>query len=209
MLNTPLLRFFFAIAIKRRRAFGQLFRNFSENFRSRSPKVRSPGQVKWPHLRNTSQSRHGHSDWEKDLKLSGYRYTTKYLQLVYVGFFYIGDLSSGQFRNLPIMSMGKNSNVSNTDQICANRSEPCLVRLLLMTSVQNCISDSRKGHLWSNNGVMRSMYVFAYNFWLAWDRDLGKVFKCSPCPDASNDMQHVRSPFDLDLRAKNEVDLSR
>ena len=39
--------------------FGQLFHNFSENFRSRSPKVRSPGQVKWPHLRKTFQSRHG------------------------------------------------------------------------------------------------------------------------------------------------------
>ena len=35
--------------------------------------------------------------------------------------------------------------------------------------------------------------------------------KCSPCPDASIDVQHdlVRSPFDLDLWSKNEVDLSR
>ena len=31
-------------------------------------------------------------------------YTTKYLQLVYLGFFYIGDLRSGQFRDLPIIS---------------------------------------------------------------------------------------------------------
>ena len=41
--------FFFAITRKRRRyvpLFGQLFCNFPENFRSRSPKVRSPGQVK-------------------------------------------------------------------------------------------------------------------------------------------------------------------
>ena len=100
--------------------------------------------------------------------------------------------------------MGKNSNASNTDQICSNRSELYSVRLLLMTSVQLCICDPRKGHLRSNNDVMRSMCVFAYNFWLEWDRDLELVLKCSPCPGASNDIQHdlVRSPFDLDLRLK-------
>ena len=39
----------------------------------------------------------------------------------------------------------------------------------------------------------------------------GAGLKCYSCPDASNDMQYdlVRSPFDLDLRSKNEVDLSR
>ena len=40
------------------------------------------------------------------------------------------------------------------------------------------------------------------------------TLKCPPCPlcpHASNDMQHdlVRSPFDLDLRSKSEVGLSR
>ena len=49
-------------------------------------------------------------------------------------------------------------------QICSNRSEPCSVKLLLMTSVQLCICDSRKGHLRSYNDVMVSTYVFAYNF---------------------------------------------
>ena len=93
-------------------------------------------------------------------------YTTKYLQLAYLGLFYIGDLRSGQFRDLPIThkSMGKNSNASNTYQICSNRSEPCSIRLLLMNSVQLCLCDPRKGHLRSNNDVMGSMYVFAYNF---------------------------------------------
>ena len=70
-------------------------------------------------------------------------------------------------------SRGKNSNASNTDQTCSNRSEPCSVRLLLMTSVQLCIFGPRKSHLRSNNDVMRSMYVFAYNFWLEWYRDVG------------------------------------
>ena len=31
--------------------FGQLFCNFPENLRSRLPKVRSPGHVRWPHPR--------------------------------------------------------------------------------------------------------------------------------------------------------------
>ena len=93
--------------------------------------------------------------------------------------FYIGDLRSGQFRDLPIISQwGKNSNASNTDQICSNCSKPRSIRLLLMTSVQLCICDPRKGHWRSNNDVMRSMYVFAYKFWLEWGRDLGHVLKC-------------------------------
>ena len=73
----------------------------------------------------------------------------------------IGDIRPGQFRDLPIRykSMGKNPNASNTDQICSNRLKPCSSRLLLMTSVQNCICDPRKDDLRSNNGVMRSMYA--------------------------------------------------
>ena len=37
-----------------------------------SGQVRSPGQVKWPHLRKTFKLRHGHSSGDKDLKLSGF-----------------------------------------------------------------------------------------------------------------------------------------
>ena len=51
---------FSAIAKKRRRAappFFALFLNFPENFRPRSPKIRSPGQVKWPHLRKKNYNR--------------------------------------------------------------------------------------------------------------------------------------------------------
>ena len=40
---------------------------------------------------------------------------------------------------------------------------------------------------------------------------MGYDLKCSPCPDTSNDMQHdhVRSPFDLEIRSKIEVDVLR
>ena len=44
----------------------------------------------------------------------------------------------------PLQVNGENS---NTYQICSNRSEPCSIRLLLMTSVQLGICDPRKGHL--------------------------------------------------------------
>ena len=91
-------------------------------------------------------------------------YTTKYLQLVYLRFFYISNLRSGQCRDLPIISQWENSNAPNAYQICSDRSESCSIRLLLMTSVQLCTCDSRKGHFRSNNDVMSSMYVFAYNF---------------------------------------------
>ena len=70
---------FFGIAQKRRRAAppflvyltGHPFPTFPENFRPRSPQVRSPGQSKWPNLQKTLGSSHGHSGWQKVLKLSG------------------------------------------------------------------------------------------------------------------------------------------
>ena len=89
-------------------------------------------QVTKPPKKKTFQSRHGHSGGDTDLKLSGFSILpSRYLQLVYLGFFYIGDLSSGQFRDLPTRSlgqtyksMGKNSSKSNTYQICSKRTEP-------------------------------------------------------------------------------------
>ena len=43
--------------------FIHLFRTSCENFRPRSLKVRSPGHVKWPHLRKSPNSRHNYTDW--------------------------------------------------------------------------------------------------------------------------------------------------
>ena len=70
-------------------------------------------------------------------------YTFKYLQLVYLGFLYIGDLRAGQFRDLPIMSRFEKKPqmpqiLIRSVQI-VQKSEPCSLRLLLMTSVQLCI----------------------------------------------------------------------
>ena len=94
--------------------------------------------------------------WRESFETFRIWFTTKYLQLVYLGyFFYIGDLRSGQLCDLPFISQrGINSNASNTYQICSNRSEPCSIRLLLMTSVQLCICDPWKGPLRSNNDIV-------------------------------------------------------
>ena len=52
-----------------------------------------------------------------------------YLQLVYLGFFYIGDLRSGQFRDLPIISQwGKTQMdqiVIRSVQIVQNHAQWC------------------------------------------------------------------------------------
>ena len=170
-LNTP--EFFFAVAkngVALRRRF---LHSCSDNCSATFLKILGPGhqrsghQVRSsdPRLRKTLQSRHGHSGGEKDLKLSGFGILpSTYIQLKYLGFFYIGDLRSGQYGDPHHKSMGKNSNASNIYQICSNRSEPCSFRLLLMTSVHLRVCDPRKGHLRSNHDVMRSMYAFAYNF---------------------------------------------
>ena len=41
-----------------------------ENFRVRSLNIRSPGHVKWPHLRKSWNARHSYTEWLITLKLS-------------------------------------------------------------------------------------------------------------------------------------------
>ena len=83
-------------------------------------------------------------------------------------FFYIGDVSSGQFRDLPILSQWKiqiPQMLIRSFQIVQTRAQLgyCWWPLCI---VQRCICDTRKGHLRSCNDVMRSIYTFADNFWL-------------------------------------------
>ena len=49
--------------------FINLFRTLCENFGPRSLKVRSPGHVKWPHLRKTLNVCHSYTEWPITLKL--------------------------------------------------------------------------------------------------------------------------------------------
>ena len=84
---------------------------------------------------------------EKDLKLLGFGIIpSTYLQLVYLGFFSIGDLRSGQFCDLPLWVNWEKLNASKTYQICSDHSESCSIRLLLMTLVRLRIYNPRKGH---------------------------------------------------------------
>ena len=101
----PPLRFF-PIAKKRRRIF---LHSCSDNCSTTLLKILGPGhsrsgyQVRSsdPHLRKSFQSRHGHSGGEKYLKLSGFGImpSTFVSRIIY-----IGDLRSGRFRDLPILS---------------------------------------------------------------------------------------------------------
>ena len=68
---------FSQISQKRRRGappflvhlFMHYFRTCCETFRPRSLKVRSPGHVKWPHLRNSWNARHSYTKCPITLKL--------------------------------------------------------------------------------------------------------------------------------------------
>ena len=121
-------------------------------------------------------------------------YTTKYLQSynLYISYFYIGDIRSGHFRDLPIISQwGKNSITSNTYQICLNRSEPCSLRLLLLTSVQLCICDPGKvvwGQIITSWGQCTFLLIpFDWIELESWGRFYNVPLVQT---DASNDMQH-------------------
>ena len=105
-------------------------------------------------------------------------------------FFYTADPGSGKFRDLPIVSQWEKLKSIKTRQICSTRSRPSSVRLLLITPEQFCICDPLKGQLRSYNDVIRTQYVFAYNFWLDGDRRIGWVPKCFSRLNASNHLQH-------------------
>ena len=66
-----------------------MFRNFPENFMSKSPKVRSPGQVKGTHLRKKVSNCVTDTVVERKFETFRIYFTTKYLQLVYLGYFFI------------------------------------------------------------------------------------------------------------------------
>ena len=120
-------------------------------------------------------------------------------------FFYTADLGSGQFRDLPIVSQWGKLKSIKTHQICSTRSRPSSVRLLLITLEQFCICDTLKGQLRSYNDVIRTEYVFEYNFWLDWDKSMGRMPKCFSRLDASNHVQH--GPL-LELKSKTKVYLA-
>ena len=68
----------------------------------RSLKVRSPGHVKWPHLRISLNARHSYTDWPivcRNIE----RLITISIQFISRNF-NIGDLRSGQFCDLSITS---------------------------------------------------------------------------------------------------------
>ena len=139
---------------------------------SRSSQVRSPGDQTSNKLYNCVTATVVEINIWSFLDLICYEVPTTCISRI----LYIGDLRSGQFRDLPIISQWGKTQVSQIlIRSVSNRSETCSIMLMLMISMQLCKCDPLKGHLRSYNDVMRSMYVFACNFWLDWDRDMGQV----------------------------------
>ena len=113
----------------------------------------------------------------------------------------IGDLRSGQFRDLPIMSRWGKSQVpqilTRSVQIVEEhvQSGYCWWYRCKFANVT-----PRKviwGHIMTSRGQSRSMDVFACNFWLDWDRDTGGV----------NCGKKLKSTSKFDLRSRSKVDL--
>ena len=173
-----------------------------------SSQVTRPGQVTQPPRNFAIASR---PQWcSKRHETFWIRYNDKYIHTTFIFLIFLYRWPKVRSFSWPphYKSMEKTSSTSNSYQIYSNRSETCSIRLLLMTSVQLCKCDPLKGHLMSYNDAMRSMYLFAWNFWLDWDKDMGQVSNGSSIQGALNDMQHdlPRSTFKLYLRSKIEVE---
>ena len=80
-----------------------LFHIYSENFRPRPRKVRSPGHVKGPHLIKSLNASQSYTDWTIALKLSVIDTSYSVWKCISHNFD-IGDQRSGQFCDLSIIS---------------------------------------------------------------------------------------------------------
>ena len=86
--------------------YPHLFGNFCESFDPGSCKVMLPGQVKWPYLTKTWQSRPSPSPTVFEGKLWNFRNMIRSSVPTKSRIFDIGDLRSGHFRDLPIRGSG-------------------------------------------------------------------------------------------------------
>ena len=74
----------------------------------RSPKVRSPGQLKWPNFRKTSYTRRNRTDW-MTRNLQGLIRVTDDAKYIHInsGYLYLTKVKSGQYRDIIISQWGK------------------------------------------------------------------------------------------------------
>ena len=88
----------------------QMFLHFfctRKNYRPRSPKVRSPGQVKWPHLMKSLNARQRYTDWTIALKLSAIDIHTSIYETYISEFWYRWPKVRSILRPLHYKSMGE------------------------------------------------------------------------------------------------------
>ena len=164
----PPPQFFFAKMAAQRRHF---WNTCSDIFSAHCVKILAPGHVRSGH-KASSRDPTSEKVWSRAKVTVFVQSTSNFLTCVrgwiptkrISRFFRIGDLRSGQFCDLPILSqMGEKSYTTKTHLTGSNRSWSCQIRLLLMTQMQK--KNPLKGHLKSNDYVIWSIYVFANNSW--------------------------------------------
>ena len=126
--------------------YPHLFRNFCKNFDPMPCEVRSPGQVKWPNYKITFQSRHGYNVSGKVMKLSEYDEVTSAYK-TYISDFDIGDLRSGHFCDLPIISQWAKNQLCYITLAQAYLSGFISYRTVMTIWLKICIAYPSKGHL--------------------------------------------------------------
>ena len=89
---------------------------FPENFRPRSPKVRSPGHVKWPHLRKSLNACHSYIHWPVALKQSGFDIRNSIYTTFISEFGYLWSKVRSILRPLHYKLMGWNWKASLLDE---------------------------------------------------------------------------------------------
>ena len=139
---------FSRIAEKRRRAAPPFFQylltieldTLCQNFNPRSPKVRSPGQVKIKNGFPTLRPRSGHTRYPIGSKRSAFHKIIDTYNLYISDFLYLWPEVRSISWPHHYKSMGKNSNSSYwmiMRQNHLNPSQSCIIRVLFMFQVQN------------------------------------------------------------------------
>ena len=137
-----------------------MFRNFCENFNSRSCKVRSPGQVKWPNYKITFQPRHGNNGSGKVMKLSEYDKVINAYKTYISDFWYRWPQASSFLRTSPdYKSMGKKSTPLYLLWCKLIWVESYSIGQSWTIRVKICIAYPSKGHLWSPEVTNRNLSI--------------------------------------------------
>ena len=210
---------FSRIARKRRRAappnFAYLFPHqfciLCAKISPRWPKVRSPGQVKWPYLQKSLSLRQSYSSWAIDMKISGVSKGDSIYKTYISEFLYLWPEVRSISRPPHYKSMGEISTSSECHPMPSICSGSWYYRSLLVIQPKYITCDLWKVLPRSSEVTWGHQQFYCNNFWLKRDRASGQSPLCLSRQCGSNDMQYDQfgSGHDLDLRSNFKFDLLR